>query len=105
MSLIVTFPGSRTEPREYVSTEPVECIVCGWTGDAEDHAGDYRLLHGIPRNYLWAFSGDSICHDCSLFCADCGEDLLDGGDFLGCAADDETLLCWFCMADALCPGA
>lgn len=105
MSLIRTFPGSRYEPAEYRATEPVECIVCGWAGDADYDSGEYHILHGIPHDYLWAMSGDAICHDCSLYCAGCGEDLLDGGDFIGCAADDETLLCWFCMADALCPGA
>ncbi|MFZ3343351.1 MAG: hypothetical protein WA213_20910 [Terriglobales bacterium] len=105
MSLQLIYPASHAGPAEYRPTDPVECTVCGWVGDRDYHQGDYSTLHGVPELYLYAMSGDTICHDCSLFCADCGEDLLDDGDFLGCAADDETLLCWFCMADALCPGA
>lgn len=103
MSLHCVFPGSRSEPAEYVPTEPVECIVCGWVGDAEDHEGEYLALRDIPRSYLWAMSGDVICRDCSLFCADCGEDLLDGGIFAGAWSDGSALYCWHCVEEALCP--
>ena len=104
MSLVCVFPGSRLEPAEYVSTEPVHCVRCGWDGDAEANAGEYHILHGIPAGYREAVDGDAICHDCSLYCEGCGEDLLDRSDFIG-AAVDGTLYCWWCMADALAPEA
>lgn len=100
MTMVCTFPGSRVEPAEYTPNDPVECIQCGWVGDAEDNSGEYDTLRNIPEDYPWAMSGDAICHDCTLSCADCGEDLLDGGVFLGCAVDDR-LMCWFCMGDAI----
>lgn len=103
MSLILTFPGSRIEPSEYRSTEPVTCAVCGWSGDAEVNAGEYDILDGIP-DHPWqlGFNGDVVCHDCSLFCNGCGEDLLDRGVYLGVCADGE-LLCEFCAGEAMCP--
>jgi hypothetical protein len=102
MSLITVFSGSRTEPAEYRPTDPVRCVICGWEGDAEANAGEYHILSGIPASYTWAHDDDAVCHDCSLWCASCGEDLLDDGDFLGVVADGE-LLCETCAGEALCP--
>ncbi len=105
MALILHFPGSRTEPAEYVSTDPVHCVVCGWDGDREENAGDYHTLEGIPAGYPWAHDDDVACHDCTIYCAGCGEDLLDGGSFIGACSFDSQLWCWQCISEALCPEA
>ena len=100
MSAYLGYPGSRTEPAEHIPVEPVTCVVCGWWGEAEVHSGDYRRLRCMPFNHPEYASEDVICNDCTLYCVDCGDDLLDKGDFLGCYAGG-ALLCWPCMADAV----
>jgi hypothetical protein len=105
MGNVLHFPGSRTEQAEYVSTDPVRCVVCGWEGDREDHEGEYRILEGIPVGYPWAQDGDAVCHDCTIFCAGCGSDLLDQGVFIGACEFAQKLWCWECISEALCPEA
>ena len=100
MSLVCVFPGSRLEPAEYVSTEPVTCVRCGWEGDAEENVGEYHILSGPLPGHPHSDEGDVICSDCSVFCEDCGEDLMDKGDYLG-ALVDRVPLCWFCVSEAL----
>lgn len=103
MSLQLIYPASHAGPAEYRPTDPVECTVCGWVGDRDHHQGDYSILEGIPEAYLYAMSGDGLCFKCTLKCSDCGESLIDRGVFIGAWGDETRLLCWDCMADALCP--